>query len=75
MFAFTHRWSCAFESRTLAIRQFSATSAPRALCECSDGFTRYEHLHLVVGSPLPEVSSTENVAADGQLAHNFDAPA
>ena len=32
-------------------------------------------LHSVVASLLPEVSSTENLAADGQLAHHLDDPA
>ena len=35
----------------------------------------YEHLHPGVASPLPEASSTENLAADGPLAHHLDAPA
>ena len=35
----------------------------------------YEHLHPVVASPLPEVSSTENLAADGPLAHQLGARA
>ena len=34
-----------------------------------------EHLHPVVASPLPEVPSTENLAADGPLARHLDAPA
>ena len=33
----------------------------------------YEHLHPEVASP-PPVSSTENLAADGPLAHHLDAP-
>ena len=35
----------------------------------------YEHLHPVVASPLPEVSSTENLAADGPVARHLDATA
>ena len=35
----------------------------------------YEHLHPVVASLLTEVSSTENLAADGPLAHHLDASA
>ena len=36
---------------------------------------RYEHLHPVVASPLPEVSSTEKLAADGPVARHLDGTA
>ena len=35
----------------------------------------YEYLHPVVASPLPEVSSTKKLAADGPVARHLDATA
>ena len=35
----------------------------------------YEYLHPVVASPLPEMSSTENLAAVGPVARHLNAPA
>ena len=35
---------------------------------------RYKHLHPVVASPLREVLSTGNLAADDPLIHHFDSP-
>ena len=35
----------------------------------------YDHLHPMVALPLPEVSSTENLAAEGLVAHHVDARA
>ena len=35
----------------------------------------YEYLNPVVASPLPKVSSTENLAAGVPLGHHLDPPA
>ena len=35
----------------------------------------YEYLHAVVALPLPEVSSTEKLVADGPVARHLDATA
>ena len=34
-----------------------------------------EHLHPVVASPLPQVSSKDNLARDGPVARHLDPPA
>ena len=58
---------------------FDSFLPPRHHAHSADARTfllvdRYDHLHPVVASPLPEVPRTENLAADGPLAHHPHAP-